>query len=163
MKQVHVTVSDGVEGLDAAVRRELRRRLRRMVLASGCSDEVFDQLSVRIVEDDEMSALHEAHMGLSGPTDVLSFPADDPNHAPETAGFGDVAIDWDQVRRQARGEGPGAWLDEATVLAVHGFTHLLGHDHATPAEGRRMHQVERRLLRRLNVRDVPRPYGRGVA
>jgi probable rRNA maturation factor len=106
-----------------------------------------------------MSRLHVAHLGLEGPTDVLSFPIGDPLEDPSTAGMGDIALNWAQVRRQARGPGLVAWMDEASVLLVHGFVHLLGHDHRTRREGRRMHRVERRLLRRIRVADIPRPYG----
>lgn len=52
-----------------------------------------------------------------------------------------------------------AALDEATVLAVHGLCHLLGHDHGFPAEARAMHRDERRALRAARAPDVPRPYG----
>ncbi|MBA3548064.1 MAG: rRNA maturation RNAse YbeY, partial [Nannocystis sp.] len=49
--------------------------------------------------------------------------------------------------------------DEATVLAIHGLCHLLGHDHAVPREARTMHRRELRGLRAAQVADIPRPYG----
>lgn len=52
-----------------------------------------------------------------------------------------------------------AALDEATVLAVHGLCHLLGHDHGRRGEARAMHRAERRGLRAAGTPDVPRPYG----
>ena len=52
-----------------------------------------------------------------------------------------------------------AVLDEATVLAIHGLCHLLGHDHGERREGRAMHRRERRGLRAARVADIPRPYG----
>jgi ssRNA-specific RNase YbeY (16S rRNA maturation enzyme) len=51
-----------------------------------------------------------------------------------------------------------AAIDEATVLAVHGLCHLLGHDHARPVEARRMLRGERRGLKAARTPDVPRPY-----
>ncbi len=72
--------------------------------------------------------------------------------------LGDVVIDWEQVRRQARDGSQRALVDEATILLVHGLCHLLGHDHRRRGEGRRMHRAELRLLRALRVADVPRPY-----
>lgn len=113
-------------------------------------------LSVRIVDDAEMSALHVRFMGEPGPTDVLSFPAGDP----EAWLLGDIALDWEAIARQAAGPHEAQRLHEATVLCVHGLAHLLGHDHATAEEGRRMHRLEARLLRQLGVPDVPRPYAR---
>lgn len=52
-----------------------------------------------------------------------------------------------------------AAIDEATVLAIHGLCHLLGHDHARAGEARRMHRSERRGLAAARTPDVPRPYG----
>ena len=59
--------------------------------------------------------------------------------------------------------GPVKWrsaaIDEATVLAVHGLCHLLGHDHGGRGEARAMHRAERRALKAAATPDVPRPYG----
>nr|WP_263430036.1 rRNA maturation RNase YbeY [Nannocystis pusilla] len=52
-----------------------------------------------------------------------------------------------------------AAIDEATVLAVHGLCHLLGHDHGDRREALAMHRAERRGLRAADTPDVPRPYG----
>lgn len=118
--------------------------------------ERWESLSLRIVDDAEMSALHERFMGEAGPTDVLSFPAGDP----DAWLLGDIAIDWQAIARQAAGPLESQRLHEATVLCVHGLAHLLGHDHGTAEEGRRMHRLEARLLRGIGVSDVPRPYAR---
>ena len=159
VRQVGLIVSPLVRDCPRDVQRVLKRRLRRMVCMVHGDDAIFDQFTVRVVDDTEMTRLHETHLGLPGTTDVMSFPTDDPVEAPHTAGFGDVAVNWSQVRRQARGPTMADALAEATVLLVHGFAHLLGHDHATRLQGRRMHRLERALLRRLGVADIPRPYG----
>jgi probable rRNA maturation factor len=36
--------------------------------------------------------------------------------------------------------------DEVRLLAVHGFLHLLGYDHAKPAEEERMKELTNRVL-----------------
>jgi len=141
------------------VPRVLQHRLARITQAAGIPPEARAELSVRIVGDGEMSRLHLEHMGLEGPTDVLSFPAGDPLEDPSNSGRGDIALDWTQIRRQARSDDLAGWIDEASVLLVHGFVHLLGHDHRTRSEGRKMHRMEQRLLRRIRVADIPRPYG----
>ena len=156
------TLSLGDVRLDPHLRRSLARRLRRVAQRVGVAAEVFAALSVRIVDDVEMTRLHEEHLGEPGTTDVMSFPAAEiDGEGPEL--LGDVVVCWDAVRRQARSASPQDLLDEATILLVHGFVHLLGHDHAAPGEGRAMHRVEARLLRGLGVPDVDRPYARGVS
>jgi ssRNA-specific RNase YbeY (16S rRNA maturation enzyme) len=177
----------------------LARRLRRAARRLGIGPQEQCGIAVHLVDDAAIARLNAEHMGKSGPTDVLSFPAGEaPEGAPEI-GLGDVVISVDAVRRQARARlglptdaGTGAkrqvlWgvvvetgrkgqalpdmvagtaeaeaaIDEATVLAVHGLCHLLGHDHGQPGEARRMLRSEQRGLRAARTPDVPRPYGRG--
>jgi probable rRNA maturation factor len=73
---------------------------------------------------------------------VLSFPGGE-------AGLGDVVISVQTAARNARGLGR-TLLQELDVLALHGFLHLLGHDHETD-EGA-MERLERRLRRQLGLR-----------
>lgn len=153
--------------LDRHLVRRLARRIRRAARGLGVSAGALEGLGVRIVDDAEMASLHLQYMGEPGTTDVLSFPADDLGMpalpgAP-VLGLGDLVLCWPQLLRQAARPGPSGALDEATVLAVHGLVHLLGHDHRKTAEGRAMHRLERRALARLKVPDVPRPYVRRTA
>lgn len=137
----------------------LARRTRRAAQLLGVERGAVRGLGLRLVDDAEMTALHLAYLGESGPTDVLSFSPDP--LAPDSGhdrGLGDIVIDWDAVERQAPATTARARLDEASVLLVHGLVHLLGHDHRDRREGRRMHRLEARVLRRLGVPDVPRPY-----
>lgn len=144
-----------VRGISPHTLRVLRRRLRRVGRYLGVDPEALEDLGVRIVDDEEMSRLHVAHMGEEGPTDVLSFPSD------EDDSLGDIALDWQAVARQARTPGRAGQLHEATVLLVHGLVHLLGYDHVDRAGGREMHRLEKRALRHIGVPDLPRPYGVG--
>ena len=74
--------------------------------------------------DARMRRLNREYRAVDGPTDVLSFPADDPSF------LGDVAVDVPYAARQARRRGHA--LDrEVQLLLAHGVLHLLGHDHET--------------------------------
>ena len=82
--------------------------------------------------------LNEQYRDTDGPTDVLSFPAQDPTPgfvtAPEMASYlGDIIIALPYTRRQAAALGRPLG-DELRLLAVHGALHLLGYDHAEPEE-----------------------------
>ncbi|MBK7823957.1 rRNA maturation RNase YbeY [Nannocystis sp.] len=153
--------------------RALDRRLRRAARRIGVPAAELPGVSVAIVDDPEIQRLNAAHMGKDRPTDVLSFPARPPGPEGEAMAalgvpLGDIVLCWDAVLRQAAARLPAdapadalaaAALDEATVLAIHGLCHLLGHDHAGRADGRSMHRRERRGLRAAHVADIPRPYG----
>lgn len=159
--------------LSRALVRALDRRLRRAARRIGVPAAELSGVSVAIVDDPEIQRLNAAHMGKDRPTDVLSFPARPPGPEGEAMAalgvpLGDIVLCWDAVLRQAAARLPAhavadqraaAALDEATVLAIHGLCHLLGHDHAGRAEGRVMHRRERRGLRAARVADIPRPYG----
>jgi probable rRNA maturation factor len=150
--------------LPSTVVRHIARRVRRAAGRLGIGRERLSSLTIRIVDDRQMSALHQRHMSLAGPTDVLSFPpADLPGPrgtaAVDLAPLGDIVIDWDAVIRQASRGGWTGWTDEAVSLAIHGLVHLLGHDHRTRTEARPMLRIERRASRAAGLPAVVRPYG----
>lgn len=140
---------------------EFARRARRAAQYLALEPQLWSTLGLRIVDDREMAELHLRFMGEEGPTDVLSFAGSDLDPEFPLAGdesLGDIVIDWQAVVRQAQGYGQRAWLDEASILFIHGLAHLLGHDHRDRREGRAMFELERRMLRRLGLPVRPRPY-----
>jgi len=108
------------------------------------------ELSVSLVDPEEITALHVRWMDLPGPTDVLSFPMDElrvpePGQAAEPGMLGDVVI-CPQVAAD-QGEQAGHGLDaELELLLTHGILHLLGHDHAEPEEHAVMFGLQDDLL-----------------
>ena len=145
---------------DRAVVRQLARRLRRAARAMGCDNEQMSGLTLRIVGDEEMTALKEEHFGVAEATDILSFPAGEaiPGEEESDPGLGELVLNREAVRRQASQPGPQGWLDEATSLSIHGVAHLLGHDHRDRTGARRMRAAERRGHRAVGLACV-RPYG----
>ena len=105
------------------------------------------ELSVALVDDDEMTHLNEQYRGIVGPTDVLSFGCDDPCPAAsdEPIAIGDVIIAPDVARKQAAELGTTV-EDELDLLLVHGILHLLGYDHESDADAAAMQARERVLL-----------------
>jgi probable rRNA maturation factor len=120
-------------------------------------------LTVVLTDDDELAELNAEHMGVDGPTDVLSFPMLPPAAFPAPSGspsgfqrrihLGDLAISVERAIEQAE-EGRGGqtgdvrWspADELRLLVIHGGLHLCGWDHAGPAAEAAMRALERRLL-----------------
>ncbi len=96
------------------------------------------EVTVVITDDEEVAGLNAQYRGVEGPTDVLSFAAQEPTpgfvSAPEAAAYlGDVIIALPFTRRQAAELGRSL-QDELRLLAVHGTLHLFGYDHAEPEE-----------------------------
>jgi probable rRNA maturation factor len=150
------------------VDRELRARLdgdaRRLLLRVaaaagrrlGFSAAELGGLGLRLVGDTTMIELCRVHLGDAHVTDVLSFPAPDDPFVPCA---GDIAIDWEQVQRQAIWPGSSGWAREAAQLLVHGLVHLAGHDHGTRAQARRMLRAERAAARAAGLAIPRRSYG----
>ena len=107
------------------------------------------ELAITLVDESAMSALHEQWMDLPGPTDVMSFPMDElrPGSDAESAEgvLGDVVLCPPVARAQAQAAGHSV-EDEILLLTTHGILHLLGFDHAEPAEEREMFDLQRTLL-----------------
>ncbi|WP_400998221.1 rRNA maturation RNase YbeY [Agromyces sp. GXQ0307] len=108
------------------------------------------ELAIVLVDEGAMEQLHVQWMDEPGPTDVLSFPMDElrPGTAEEPAPpglLGDVVLCPQVAEAQAKAAGH-ALLDELLLLTTHGILHLLGFDHAEPAEEKEMFGIQRDIL-----------------
>lgn len=106
------------------------------------------ELSVALVELDEMAELNGRFRGKEGPTDVLSFPCDDPcaiAEEGELVAIGDVVIAPVVAESQAVEYGHTV-EEELNLLLVHGVLHLLGYDHEDDDEAAAMQARERAML-----------------
>ena len=108
------------------------------------------ELAILFVDEAAMEQLHVQWMDEPGPTDVLSFPMDElrpgTDDAPTPAGLlGDIVVCPQVAIAQAQTAGHSA-LEEMLLLTTHGILHLLGYDHAEPAEEKEMFALQRRLL-----------------
>lgn len=111
------------------------------------------EVTVTLVDADEMARLNSQHLGEAGPTDVLSLPIEDliPGEPPVVATddppllMGDVVICPEVVAEHADIHGVG-FDDEMALMVTHGLLHLLGYDHQVSAEAEHMESIERRYL-----------------
>jgi len=111
-------------------------------IAVGQAGGTADSASIVFVDDARMIDHHSLYKGIERPTDVLAFPAGDPDPSGELD-LGDVVICTDQAARQAAGQGIG-YIEELHVLALHGFLHLLGYDHERDSGEMRALELELR-------------------
>lgn len=106
------------------------------------------EVTLMIAGDQELRALNQQFLGHDRPTDVLSFPARELDPATGRLYLGDIAISYPQARASAaRGGHPVT--AELQLLIVHGVLHLLGHDHAAPAEKARMWAAQAAILNQI--------------
>jgi probable rRNA maturation factor len=105
------------------------------------------------VDDALIEVLNHRHRGKERPTDVLAFPVDERPVGDAPRILGDVVISLETARRQARSR-RRPLLPEVRFLLAHGLLHLVGYDHATRIQKRRMDAATRRLVR---AADAPGP------
>jgi probable rRNA maturation factor len=106
------------------------------------------ELSLVVVSLDEMTSLNEKYRGKVGPTDVLSFPCDEPCAVVgpgEPIAIGDVIVAPEVAEAQATEYGHTV-EEELNLLVVHGVLHLLGYDHEADDEASAMQERERVIL-----------------
>ncbi len=140
--------SEAVADLDGLVHRTLDAAAAGA--ADGCADA---EVSVLFCGDAAIRTLNRDWRGVDKPTNVLSFPAG-AAAGPGPALLGDIAIAYETVRREADDEGKTLDAHLAHLL-VHGFLHLLHHDHDTDETAGAMEALEVRVLESLGL---PDPY-----
>ena len=117
--------------------------------------DVAAEVSLRIVDEEEGGELNARYRQKSGPTNVLSFPADDSSEGlpPELPRMlGDIVVCAPVVAREASSQGKEAEAHWAHLF-VHGALHLLGYDHEEPADAEAMESVEKQILARYGIGD----------
>lgn len=146
--------------------RPLEEFARRVQEAMDLRDA---QVTICFVSDAEIAGMNERFRKKNGPTDVLSFPAGDPQErAKRKSGargkkaerarsnnstaaenyIGDIAIAPETARRYAKKNGRGL-TDELRVLILHGMLHLQGYDHET--DDGEMNRIEQRMRRKFGL------------
>ena len=108
------------------------------------------ELAIVLVDEGAMEQLHVQWMDEPGPTDVLSFPMDELRPGTEDAEtppglLGDIVLCPQVAQAQAETAGHST-LEELLLLTTHGILHLLGFDHAEPAEEKEMFGIQRDIL-----------------
>ena len=163
----------GAWRVDLDVRPDVRSPLGGAALArviaaalDGVRAPAPASIGLVLSDDAELAALNAEYMGVTGPTDVLSFPLLPPEAFGEGVPFpdqprpprtrlhlGDIVVSVERAIDQAesgRGGHTGnvRWsaADELRLLVTHGALHVCGWDHAEAAEEADMRALERRLL-----------------
>ncbi|OFX13992.1 MAG: rRNA maturation RNase YbeY [Alphaproteobacteria bacterium RIFOXYD12_FULL_60_8] len=119
-----------------------------LAVLTACGRPGRTEIGVVLTDDAEVRHLNAEFKGQDKPTNVLSFPTDEPDTP------GDVVLAFQTCQREAEEEGK-LFSDHVAHLVVHGLLHLMGYDHQSDAEAEVMERMETLILSQLGV---PDPY-----
>lgn len=110
------------------------------------------ELAVTLADDARVRELNAQWRDRDSATNVLTFPAVEPEETADAPMLGDVILAFETVEREAREEGKSL-SDHLCHLVVHGVLHLFGHDHLDEPQAEAMEALEKRALARLGIAD----------
>jgi probable rRNA maturation factor len=114
-------------------RDSLREHLTKVLAKYRLTDNI--EVDVQVVGKRKIAELHKVYMDLPGPTDVLSFPINDPSDdrpfmsSPDgVLRLGDIVVCYSVAVEEAL-EKQCKVDDQIKFLTEHGLMHLLGYHH----------------------------------
>ena len=164
--QVEVRIEDPSWLATLPEAEALCRRAARSAAEAGADDlRAGAELALVLADDALLQRLNRDYRGHDRPTNVLSFPQEEPRGEASDAApdmpclLGDVVLARETVLREAGEQGKEP-ADHLQHLVVHGVLHLLGFDHEEEEDADRMEAAEIAILAGLGVTD---PYRETVA
>jgi len=143
----------------AKLRRLVTRAVAQTIASAAPPLAPSSELSLVFTDDAHVRVLNRRYRRKGTATNVLSFPGARTEARTFGPLLGDLVFAAETIAREADAQGiaPDHHLAH---LVVHGFLHLLGHDHHRNAEAAVMEGLETAILARLGIAD---PYGSGGA
>lgn len=137
MTEIYIQNNQNEIEITSEIENVIERSIKEVLLYEDCD---FDaEVSVTIVDEEEMTQLNFEHRQKNTPTDVLSFPIlefdedlnivdSDFDFDDELVMLGDIVICAKRALAQSE-EYAHSFIREIAFLTVHSMLHLLGYDH----------------------------------
>lgn len=146
---VNFQIEESVTGAKPEWQAELVQAAQAVLTRAQTSPDTT--LSIVLADNQRLQKLNRQFAGNDKPTDVLSFLAEaDELTSEDKMYIGDVIISVERAAQQAH-TGGHALLAELQLLTIHGVLHLLGYDHARPAEKANMWRAQASALNAINA------------
>lgn len=134
------------------IEKEFEEKIKKALKTSLNHLEYGDdyEISISIVDEEEIKQLNKEYRGVDSVTDVLSFPLFERNEIPSEGMLGDIVICSKRVIEQAEEFGHSQER-EFVYLTVHSLLHLLGYDHIEEDERIEMRTKEKEIMKKLGI------------
>lgn len=152
-RQEKVRVDEAMEALVTQV-------VDKVLSFEECEEEY--EVSISLVNNEEIRSLNMEYRNIDKDTDVLSFPMvefvdegleeEDENaeYIDEEIALGDIVISMEKALEQSEEYGH-SFNRELAFLLTHGMLHLLGYDHNDEASEKEMFEKQEEILREMNL------------
>jgi probable rRNA maturation factor len=128
-----------------------KTEFKRWIKAALPKNKTPIEITLRIVDAEEMQALNNYYRGKNKPTNILSFPFVVPAGI-ETPLLGDLVICAPLVKQEAQKQQKTIAAHWAH-LTIHGILHLLGYDHESAKNAKIMEDLEIKYLQNLGFKN----------
>ena len=140
----------------ALIKKAVKHVLEKSALGNGY------EISVTVVDNDEIREINREFREIDSATDVLSFPMlefeqpelpFDDGEADFEMPLGDIVLSLERAAEQASEYGHSIER-EIAFLTVHSMLHLLGYDHMEEADRLQMRAREKQLMKELDLEEA---------
>lgn len=139
-RQTDVTISEDIYEI-------IGRVLKESLLVEGIGTEY--EISISLVNNEEIRELNLNYRGIDKETDVLSFPMED-EFGIGLALLGDIIISVEKALEQSEEYGHSL-KRELAYLTCHSMFHLMGYDHMDEVKKEEMRGKEKEVLKNLGI------------
>jgi probable rRNA maturation factor len=136
---------------DLPILASFEKWIKVAILGGSNSHQEEAELTVRIVDPDEIMQLNDQYRNINKPTNVLAFPFQNPPGLTLPL-LGDLIICKEVVENEAKLQGKALTAHWAH-MSIHSTLHLLGYDHIGQGEAAEMESLETKLLTELGFTD----------
>jgi len=137
------------------IEEEVLALLEKVALHASTRGAIAGELTISLVDDEQIAELHQRYKGIPEPTDVLAFTTrepgpDEPPVPHDIPDLHDVIISVETASRQAEEYGHSLAV-ELAVLVAHGVLHIVGYDDADEYGRERMNSEQDAILREAGL------------
>lgn len=132
-----------------AVNKKLRKIIGLNLPKSKLNIFKNKSLTLLLTRDDEIKKLSKRFRKINKPTDVLSF------HLPRKEQvlkkyLGDIVISTQKACKNADKKNITI-EEELIILLIHAYLHLIGYDHKTKSEAKKMFRLQNHILKSISL------------
>tara|TARA_B110000285_G_scaffold197134_1_gene228585 strand:+ start:569 stop:1039 length:471 start_codon:yes stop_codon:yes gene_type:complete len=107
-------------------------------------------LSILLSDNKNIKKLNKSFRNKNKATDVLSFPFEKKLNIKKNTYIGDIVISYEFMNKP-KSLSNLEFKNKVTKIFIHGFLHLLGHDHIKLKDFKKMNQEEEKIYKSIKI------------